>query len=84
MPNHDELKVGRRVRLLKQLTNRNSSWKPVEENMTAGLEGTIVFSNLSGPPSFHQIGVRWDNGSHLNLLPYVDVFELIPLPEEKE
>lgn len=82
MPNHDELKAGRRVRLLEQMTNKNSSWKPVEENMTAGLEGTIVFSSLSGPPSCHQILVKWDNGSHLNLLPYVDVFEV--LPEEKE
>jgi len=64
------------------MRNTNSSWKPIEERMTAGLEGTIMMANFDGPPSWHQVIVTWDNGSHLNLLPYVDVFEV--LPEEKE
>lgn len=50
--------------------------------MPAGLEGTVVYVNMDGPPEFQQIGVRWDNGSHLNLLPDVDLFQVIPQERE--
>lgn len=69
---------GRRVRLLRDMTNPNSHWKPREDNMPAGLEGTVVYANFDGPKEWHQIGVRWDNGSMLNLLPEVDAFEILP------
>ena len=73
-----EIQIGARVRLLHQMVNKNSMWKPVEDDMPAGLEGTVVYVNMDGPPEFRQIGVRWDNGSRLNLLPEVDMFQVIP------
>ena len=76
------IQPGARIRLLHQMVNKNSTWKPVEDNMPAGLEGTVVYVNTDGPPEFQQIGVRWDNGSHLNLLPEVDLFQIIPQERE--
>lgn len=70
--------VGRRVRLLRDMTNPNSKWLPKEEGMPAGLEGTITYANLSGPIEYQQLGVRWDNGRSLGLLPCVDAYELLP------
>ena len=77
------IQPGARIRLLHQMVNKNSTWKPVEDNMLAGLEGTVIYVNTEGPPELQQIGVKWDNGSHLNLLPEVDLFQVIP-QEEKE
>jgi len=70
--------VGDRVRLLRDMTNPGSKVLPTEEGMPAGLEGTIVYVSLDGPRDWHQIGVKWDNGRTLNLLPGVDAFSVIP------
>ena len=79
--------VGLRVRLLAPMTNGPTSCIPVEEGMPAGLEGTIVWlvpGSMNwreyAPP---QIGVNWDNGRTLNLLPHTDPFVIFK-PEEKE
>lgn len=69
--------IGKRVRLLAPMVNENSSWMPTEKGMAAGLEGTIVYISLDGPRDWHQIGVQWDNGRMLNLLPHTDKFEVI-------
>lgn len=74
--------VGKRVKLLAPMVNSNSAWKPVEDGMPAGLEGTIVHINMDGPPNWHQISVKWDNGRALGLLPYVDRFEVLPAEKE--
>jgi len=72
-----QYKVGDRVRLLRPMENPNSKWMPVEEGMPAGLEGTIRFVSMDGPRAWHQLGVSWDNGRILNLLPYDDAFTVI-------
>jgi hypothetical protein len=64
------------------MANGDSSVIPVEEGMVAGLEGTVVESSFSGPERFHMIYVKWDNGSCLSVLPYVDQFELIETKKE--
>lgn len=69
--------VGRRVRLTKEMTNPKSDRMPKEEDMPAGLEGTITYVNLSGPVQWQQIGVNWDNGRRLMLLPEVDSYEVL-------
>lgn len=61
--------VGRRVRLTGRLVNADSKWMPVEKDMPVGLTGTVVHVNFNGPREFHQISVRWDNGSGLGLFP---------------
>jgi hypothetical protein len=75
-----EPKVGDRIKLLSQMKNSNSKWMPVEDGMEPGLEGTIDYVNFSGPREFHQIGVKWDNGRSLSILPGVDSYRII---EEK-
>lgn len=70
--------VGQRVKLLAPMVNPNSSWMPVEEGMPANLEGTITHVNFDGPREFHQICVRWDNGRGLALMPYSDLFVVLP------
>lgn len=70
-------RVGGRVRLTGQLVNPDSTWLPVEEGMTEGLEGTIVHVMLDGPREYHQIQVNWDNGRSLGLVPS-DPFILLP------
>lgn len=74
--------IGRRVKLLRAMTNPGSKWLPVEDGMPAGLEGTITYADMSGPLQFQQLGVRWDNGRTLGLIPHVDAFELLPVVEE--
>lgn len=71
-----EIKAGQRVRLTADMTNPRSTWMPREEGMVAGLEGTITYVSLDGPPELHQLGVKWDNGRTLSLLPHVDRFEV--------
>lgn len=75
--------IGKRVRLLAPMVNENSSWMPVEQGMPAGLEGTIVYISMDGPREWHQVGVNWDNGRTLNLMPYTDRFEVFE-PKEVE
>lgn len=72
------LKVGDRVKLLQPMTNPGSTWLPVEEDMPAGLMGTITYVDLNGSPRWHQVSVRWDNGRNLGLIPTVDAFEVLP------
>jgi len=79
--------VGLRVRLLAPMTNGPTSCIPVEEGMPAGLEGTIVWFS-QGSMNWHeciqpQIGVQWDNGRTLNLMPHTDRFVIFK-PEKKE
>jgi hypothetical protein len=66
--------VGKRIKLLGPMVNKNSAKIPVEEGMLKDLEGTIVHINFNGPPEYHQISVNWDNGRTLAILPYVDEF----------
>jgi hypothetical protein len=66
--------VGKRVRLLAPMVNESSKWMPVEDGMPAGLEGTVVYVSMDGEREWHQVGVRWDNGRSLNLMPYADRF----------
>jgi len=68
--------VGKRVRLVSEMVNYDSKWKPVEDGMPVGLEGTIYAVNNSGPVEYHQLSVRWDNGRTLALLPH-DVFQVL-------
>jgi hypothetical protein len=74
--------VGLRIRLLSPMVNPGSTWMPVEKDMPAGLEGTIVHVNFEGPPEWHQISVRWDNGRSLGVFPYKDRYCLLPAKEE--
>lgn len=69
--------VGSRVRLDAPMRNPDSKWMPVEEDMPAGLEGTIVAVNSGGPREYHQISVRWDNGRSLALMPYEDRYTIL-------
>jgi hypothetical protein len=64
------------------MVNSNSSWMPVEEGMPAGLEGTINYVSIDGPRDFHQLGVKWDNGRSLSLLPGKDSFVVIAPVQE--
>jgi len=70
------MKIGDRVRLTGKLVNPDSNWMPVEDGMEPGLEGTIFHLMLEGPPEYHQISVKWDNGRGLGLFPS-DPFEVI-------
>jgi hypothetical protein len=64
------------------MVNSNSSWMPVEEGMPAGLEGTINYVSIDGPRDFHQLGVKWDNGRTLGLLPGKDSFVVLAPVQE--
>ena len=75
-----EYQVGQRVKLLAPMTNPNSTWMPVEEGMPVGLEGTIRHVNMEGPPEWHQLSVKWDNGRNLALIPGKDSFTVIEEP----
>lgn len=76
------VKVGDRIRLLSQMKNDNSKWMPVEDGMPAGLEGTVNYVSMEGPKEFHQIGVKWDNGRSLSILPGVDSYQIIKAPND--
>lgn len=58
--------VGDRVRLTAPMRD---DYPP--PGLPAGLEGTVDYVGES------QIGVQWDNGRRLHLLPDVDSFEVI-------
>lgn len=62
------MQVGDRIRLTAPLLNPDSPDIPVED-IPVGTEGTILNINLTGRQEFQQIGVQWDNGSTLSLLP---------------
>jgi len=40
-----------------------------------GIEGTVMYAN--DDPQFSQIGVDWDNGRNLALLPKVDRYSVV-------
>jgi hypothetical protein len=75
--------VGKRVRLLAPMVNENSKWMPVEHDMPAGIEGTIDWVSMDGEREWHQIGVKWDNGRKLNLMPYADHFTVLETTGEQ-
>jgi len=70
------VKEGSRVRLTSKMVNPDSKWMP-EEDLPVGTEGTVVWVNMDGPVEFRQIGVNWDNGRSLSLLPHIDEFEIL-------
>jgi hypothetical protein len=70
-------KVGQRVKLMAPMVNTNSTWMPVEDGMPVGLEGTITYVSCEGHPELHQLGVKWDNGRSLGLIPGKDIFDVI-------
>lgn len=72
-----DIQVGSRVRLTGPLMNPDSEWKPIEDGMPVGLEGTVVHVNLDGPREWHQISVAWDNNRRLALMPYSDPFVIL-------
>ena len=77
-----EYRVGQRVKLTAPMVNPNSTWMPVEEGMPAGLEGTITIVAMDGPWEWRQLGVKWDNGRSLGLLPGKDSFTVIKEPAD--
>lgn len=66
------MKVGTRIKLKSPLVNKDSNWMPVE-NIPVGTLGTVTWI---GNTKHQQIGVKWDNGSTLCLLPH-DQYEII-------
>lgn len=62
------------------MVNPGSDWMPVEKDMPVGLEGTINYVSMDGPREWHQIGVKWDNGRSLGLIPGKDSFTIIAEP----
>ena len=42
-----------------------------------GTKGTVTGGSDGFGPSSQQVWVRWDNGRSLNLIPGIDVFEVI-------
>jgi hypothetical protein len=67
------MKAGTRVRLTGKMVNHDSHWMP-EEDIPVGTEGTVMWT--TNDPNFKQIGVNWDNGRGLCLLPH-DKYEII-------
>jgi hypothetical protein len=72
--NYKDAAVGKRIRLLDEMNNPNSSWMP-KEDLPVGLEGTITYVSIHGS-HLDQIGVNWDNGRVLGILPYKDNYEV--------
>ena len=72
MKNYQDAAVGKRVRLLNVMLNPNST--PIED-VPVGTEGTIIFVNIHGN-QYDQIGVNWDSGKALCLMPYNDHYEI--------
>lgn len=62
-------RAGSRVRLLRMPDD--------PDPVPVGTEGTVTWVNETPDPAFNQIGVAWDNGSTLMLLPGVDRWEVI-------
>lgn len=67
--------VGDRVRLTGRMVNQDSDWMP-EESLEVGSEGTVTWVSPDGPVENRQVGVMWDCGRSLALLPH-DKFELV-------
>jgi hypothetical protein len=76
MNNYQDAKIGKRIRLLDKMVNKDSTWMP-EEDLPVGLEGTIEHVSLSGSEQYQQIWVRWDNGRSLGVLPHTDKYLII-------
>lgn len=55
------------------VTNLNDPYTKIP----AGTKGTVVYVDDMG-----QLGMHWDNGSALSLIPGVDFFHTIPQPEK--
>ena len=77
-----EYRVGQRVKLTAPMVNPNSKWMPVEDGMPVGLEGIITYVSLEGPRELHSIGVKWENGRSLGLIPCKDSFTIIKEPAD--
>jgi hypothetical protein len=75
MNNYKDAAEGKRIRLLGEMINNDSSWMP-KEDLPVGLEGTITYVSINGS-KLDQIGVDWDNGRSLGILPYNDKYEII-------
>lgn len=73
-----QYQIGQRVKLTAPMVNPNSTLMPVEKDMPVGVEGTIKWLALDGPREWQQIGVEWDNGRSLNLIPGKDSFIVLP------
>lgn len=65
-------KIGDRVRLTAPM---HDDYPP--PGLPAGLEGTVNWIGQWVSRETRQIGVMWDNGRQLMLLPDVDRFEMI-------
>jgi hypothetical protein len=74
--NYKDALVGKRIKLLKTMTNDDSIWMP-EEDLPVGLEGTITHVSIHGSKKFDQISVKWDNGRILGILPYKDDYQIL-------
>lgn len=74
MNNYNDAVVGKRVRLLSEMINDDSKWKP-KEDLPVGSEGTIVFVSIHNS-DYDLIGVNWDCGRTLSILPYKDNYEI--------
>lgn len=74
MNNYKDATLGKRIRLLSPMFNEGSKLIPVEDIPT-GTEGTIVYIQIN-KHDYDQIGVNWDNGSTLSILPYKDNYEI--------
>ena len=69
--------------------NRIPNREPVERLRQQYPVGTRITLNHMDDPHFYvddmgQIGVKWDNGSSLSLIPGVDSFSKEPAPEKKK
>jgi len=74
--NYKDAAIGKRIRLLSEMTNDDSVWLK-KEDLPVGLEGTINYVNINGNEITDQIGVKWDNGRSLGILPYKDNYKII-------
>jgi hypothetical protein len=73
MVNLVNLKQGQRIKLLSELVNENSSWKP-KEDIPVGTMGTVVWPcDERCPVEMQSVGIAWDTGSRLGILPHDNV-----------
>lgn len=76
MNNYKDAKVGRKIVLLKEMVNSDSDWMP-KEDIPENTQGTITWVNINGDKRLDQIGVNWENGRSLGILPYQDCYKII-------
>lgn len=76
MNNYKDAKVGRKIVLLKEMVNSDSDWMP-KESIPENTQGTITWVNINGDKRIDQIGVNWENGRSLGILPYKDCYKII-------